>query len=468
MTHTPLNFLDLRDERDIVLARQRARVVAQRLGFESQDQIRIATAVSEVARHAFRSGGLVRVAFLMEGDPGTALGVQVDALQANADDPPGGILTPVELERIGADPEFDGARRMMDGFRVDPAFGGNFTIAMSKSLPRRGRGITAPVAVRLADELIEIIPASPVEELLRQNRDLLRLLDDLRNRELELAQVNRELEETNRGVVALYTELDERADSLKRASELKTRFLANVSHEFRTPLTSILSLGQLLMDGEDGLLNTEQERQVRYILHAASDLSGMVNDLLDLARIESGRDEVYVTEILLVDLFGLLRGMLRPLLPADSAVELLFDVNPAVPTLLTDEGKLVQVVRNLVSNALKFTERGTIRVEAEPTTDGLVAIAVHDTGIGIDPADFERIFEEFGQVDSPLQRKTKGTGLGLPLARRLTELMGGRLEVASLPGVGSTFTAYLPVVYLRPDWTLAPDSAAQFGGYADA
>ena len=468
MTRTPLTFLDLHDERDIVLARQRARVVAQRLGFESQDQIRIATAVSEVARHAFRSGGLVRVAFLLEGDPGAALGVQVDALQANADDTPGGILSPVALERIGADPDFDGARRMMDGFRVEPSFGGNFTIAMSKTLPRRGRGVTVPVAVQLADELIELIPTSPVEELLRQNRDLLRLLDDLRNREMELAQLNRELEETNRGVVALYTELDERADSLKRASELKTRFLSNVSHEFRTPLTSILSLGRLMMDGEDGPLNAEQERQLRYILHAASDLSGMVNDLLDLARIESGRDEVDVAEVSLGDLFGVLRGMLRPLLPAHSAVELHFEVNPAVPTLWTDEGKLVQVVRNLISNALKFTERGTIRVEAEPVADGSVAIAVHDTGIGIDPADFERIFEEFGQVDSPLQRVTKGTGLGLPLARRLTELLGGRLEVDSQPGVGSTFTAWLPLVCVRSDWATPQDSAASMGGYADA
>ena len=468
MTHTPLNFLDLHDERDIVLARQRSRVVAQRLGFEAQDQIRIATAVSEVARHAFRSGGLVRVAFLMEGDPGVTLGVQVDALQANANDPPRDTLSPGDLERIGAAPDFDGARRMMDGFRVEPSLGGNFTIAMSKILPRRGRGIAVPIAVQLADELIELIPASPVEELVRQNRDLLRLLDDLRNRELELAQLNRELEETNRGVVALYTELDERADSLKRASELKTRFLANVSHEFRTPLTSILSLGRLLMDGEDGPLNTEQERQLRYILHAASDLSGMVNDLLDLARIESGRDEVYVTEVTLSDLFGVLRGMLRPLLPAHAAVELHFEVNPTVPTLWTDEGKLVQVVRNLVSNALKFTERGTIRVEAEPASDGSVAIAVHDTGIGIDPADFERIFEEFGQVDSPLQRATKGTGLGLPLARRLTELLGGRLEVVSQPGVGSTFTAFLPLNYLRSEWAMASNSAGPFRGYADA
>ncbi len=459
---TPLTFLDLQDERDIVLARQRARVVASRLGFESQDQIRIATAVSEAARQAFRSGGLVRVAFLMEDNPGTALAVQIDALQIENESVVRSLgYTPVELEQVASDAGLEGARRMMDGFRVEPSFGGGFTIAMTKALPRRSRTTTAAAAAQLADELMQIIPTSPVEELLRQNRELLRLLDDLRNRELELARLNSELEDTNRGVVALYLELDERADSLKRASELKTRFLANVSHEFRTPLTSILSLGRLLLDGEDGQLNTEQERQLRYILRAASDLSGMVNDLLDLARIESGREEVLVSEVTLPEFFGVMRGMLRPLLAADSAVELHFEVDPGVPPLQTDEGKLVQIVRNLVSNALKFTQRGEVRIAATTPTEGLVAIAVRDTGIGIDPAHFERIFEEFGQVDSPLQRSTKGTGLGLPLARKLTELLGGRLEVTSQLGLGSTFTATLPVVFPQPDWVQVATAATR-------
>lgn len=447
--NTPLTFLDLRAERDIVLARQRARVIANRLGFESQDQVRIATAVSEVARLAIRSGGVVRVEFLVEGNPGSALGVRLDVPRPEGE----GSLERVCFESDG---QFDGARRMMDTFRVEPSTESSCSIAMTKSLPRRGQALTASIAVQLAEELAEITPTSPVDELLRQNRELLRVLDDLRNRELELAQLNRELEETNRGVVALYHEIDERADSFQRASELKTRFLSNVSHEFRTPLTSVLSMGRLLLDGDDGPLNQEQQRQVKYIIRAALDLSGMVNDLLDLARIEAGRDEVLISEVALPEFFGVMRGMLRPLLPPDSPVELVFDVEPELPVLSTDEGKLVQVVRNLVSNALKFTERGEVRVRAESATEGSLTIAVSDTGIGISPSHFERIFEEFGQIDSALQRKSKGTGLGLPLARQLTQLLGGKLEVTSELGVGSTFTATLPVVYPRPVWTPSP------------
>ena len=465
MSGIPLTFLDLRDDRDIVLARQRARVVASRLGFESQDQIRIATAVSEVARHAIRGGGLVRVEFLVEGDPGSGLAIKVIAPRS---DPDGSSdeVEPHELARFAAaDGSFDGARRMMDAFELVPTPDSRFTITMSKWLPKRSRPMTTPVTGQLADELAKIPPSSPVDELLRQNRDLLRVLDDLRNRELELAQLNRELEDTNRGVVALYTELDERANSLKAANELKTRFLSNVSHEFRTPLTSVLSMARLLIDGSDGPLNGEQERQVRYILRAAHDLLVMVNDLLDLARIEAGRDEVVVSEVPLPEFFGVMRGMLRPLLPGDSPVELIFEVEPEVTPMHTDEGKLAQIVRNLVSNALKFTERGEVRVRATPGTQGSVVIAVTDTGIGIDPKDFERIFEEFGQVDSPLQRKSKGTGLGLPLAQRLTQLLGGKLAVTSQPGRGTTFTATLPTVYPRPNW--APASASHPEGTTD-
>jgi len=455
--NTLLTFLEFRADRDIVLARQRARVVANRLGFESQDQIRIATAVSEVARLVIRSGRVVRIEFLVEGNPGSALSVRVFVPRSGGN--------PLEPSGLESDGNFDGARRMMDTFAVESSPESSCSIAMTKSLPRRGQALTAAVAIQMAEDLAQIAPTSPVDELLRQNRELLRVLDDLRNRELELAQLNGELEETNRGVVALYHKLDQRADSFQKASELKTRFLSNVSHEFRTPLTSVLSMGRLLLDGDDGPLNPEQQRQVRYILRAAHDLSSMVNDLLDLARIEAGRDEVLVGEVALPEFFGVMRGMLRPLLPTDSPVELVFDLEPDLPVLVTDEGKLVQVVRNLVSNALKFTERGEVRVRANLDTEAAVSIVVEDTGIGIDPAHFERIFEEFGQIDSPAQRKSKGSGLGLPLARKLTQLLGGTLEVTSELGVGSTFTATLPVVYPRPDW--ASSSVPHSEGFAD-
>ena len=440
----PLTQVELRTDQDIVLARQRARIVASRLGFEPMEQARIATAVSEVARDAVQDSGQGRVEFLLESEPSQVLAVRVvarDLPMTPFSVPKNNLGTTTSNSLQG----LAGARRMMDGFDLKQELDGSTVIAMTKSLPRRMSPITLAAAVGIVEELSRLDPPSPIDELISQNQDLIKALDDLRGRELELAELNRELEDTNRGVLALYLELDQKAESLKLASEMKTRFLSNVSHELRTPLTSILSLSRLLLDRTDGELTVEQERQTGFILHAAQDLTVMVNTLLDLARIEAGRDVIHVEEVGLIPLFGSLRGLLRPLLKADSAVELIFDDPSRMPTIYTDEGKLAQILRNLLSNALKFTEHGEIRVKVAIGPAETVVFTVVDTGIGIAPANFGRIFEEFGQVDSPLQRQLKGTGLGLPLARRLAETLGGTLEVASELGVGSRFTLNLPV-----------------------
>src|SRR5262249_20502651 len=209
-----------------------------------------------------------------------------------------------------------------------------------------------------------------LEEVRQQNQELLRTLGELQKRQTELRQLNRELEDTNRGVVALYAELDEKADYLRRASEMKSRFLSNMSHEFRTPLNSIQSLARLLLDRSDGDLMPEQEKQVSYIRKAAEDLTELVNDLLDLAKVEAGKVIVRPTEFEAGPLFGALRGMLRPLLTHNASVALVFEEPVGVPTLNTDESKVSQILRNFISNALKFTERGEVRVSAVPGPDG--------------------------------------------------------------------------------------------------
>jgi len=275
-----------------------------------------------------------------------------------------------------------------------------------------------------------------------------RLADALRQlaeRQEQVRRINRELEDTNRGVVALYAELEEKAERLRRADDSKSRFLSNMSHEFRTPLNSIRALTGLLLDHADGPLNDEQRTQVELVRKAAGTLAELVEDLLDLAKIEAGKVDVQASEFTVETLFSTLRGMLRPLITSDT-VALHFEVSPALPPLRTDEAKVAQILRNFVSNALKFTERGEIRVTAMPAAGGrAVAFAVADTGIGIAPEHQELIFEEFGQVKGPLQRRVRGTGLGLPLCRRLAGLLGGSVTVESQPGVGSTFTATLPV-----------------------
>jgi CheY-like chemotaxis protein/two-component sensor histidine kinase len=218
-----------------------------------------------------------------------------------------------------------------------------------------------------------------------------------------------------------------------------------MSHEFRTPLNSVLALSRLLLDRIDGELNVEQERQVGYIRRSAESLLELVNDLLDLAKVEAGKVDIKPVAFSISNLFGSLRGALKPLLTGQS-VDLVFDAESGIPGLYTDEAKLTQILRNLISNALKFTEQGEVRVTARYIADkGFAAFAVRDTGIGIAPADHERIFEEFSQIDTEIQKKVKGTGLGLPLSRSLARLLGGDLTVESVPGQGSVFSVAIPV-----------------------
>src|SRR5678815_2040459 len=176
----------------------------------------------------------------------------------------------------------------------------------------------------------------------------------LEQKTLELSAMQAELEETNRGVVALYAELDAQAEQLRHATELKSRFLAYMSHEFRTPIASFQSLTRLLLARTDGPLTAEQEKQIRFISDTAAEFSDMVNDLLDLAKVEAGRVEINTAWFEMVDLFSALRGMFRPVL-VNPEVNLIFEEPQGMPKLFTDDRKLSQILRNFVSNALKFT-----------------------------------------------------------------------------------------------------------------
>jgi signal transduction histidine kinase len=269
----------------------------------------------------------------------------------------------------------------------------------------------------------------------------------LRQRQEELEKLNRELEDINRGVVTLYAELDEKAKELRHADEMKTRFLSNMSHELRTPLSSILALSGLLLDRADGDLSSEQEKQVDFIRKAADSLLELVNDLLDSAKIQAGKIDVHPAEFDVTNLFSALRGMLRSLL-VNEAVRLVFEEPEGIPLLYSDEGKVSQILRNFISNALKFTERGEVRLATRYDADsGTVTFSVNDTGVGIAPQDQERIFEEFTQLENPAQSRFKGTGLGLPLCCKLAELLGGRIDLESEVGVGSKFSLTLPLRY---------------------
>ncbi len=448
---TPLLALSIADEADIVSARQRARQVAMRLGLSLQDQARLATAVSEIARNAFQYAGSGRVEFSIDlhsqpqvlwvevSDKGPGIR-QMDSILHGAYESPTGM-------GIG----LSGTRRLMDHFRIHSEPKGGTQVIFGKTLPPSVKPILPSEVAKLSAHLPPARESSALDELQRQNKELLETLETLRmrdleleKRELELAHLNLELDETNRGVVALYAELDEKAAALKRADEMKSHFLRYVSHEFRTPVNSVLALTQLLLRRLDGDLTPEQEKQVQYIRQAVQDLAEMVNDLLDLAKVESGKTEIRMTRVDLAQFFGSIRALMRPLATNES-VSLIFDDPPFGAFLETDEGKLGQILRNLISNALKFTESGEVRVSALLQADGKLILSVTDTGVGIAREDLETIFHEFAQVDNRLQKNVRGTGLGLPLSRKLATLLGGTLEVSSTIGSGSTFTLTLPL-----------------------
>ena len=444
MVTLPLLGFEVRSEDDVLVVRQRTRKLAALCGFDSHEQTRIATAVTAIARNAVDYAGGGTVELFVEGDPPASFGVRVH------DRGPGIADVAAVLEGRSASPSATGmglgilgARRLMAHFELRSSARGT-EVLLGKPLPAGGV-LTVERLSRIAADIAAEPIEPPMREMQRQNQELLRALEELTSRQAELGRLNRELEDTNRGVLALYSELEERAESLRAASELKSRFLSNMTHELRTPLNSILSLSRLLLDGVDGELNPEQRTQVSFVRRSAEDLSQLVNDLLDLARIEAGKSVVRPGHFQLADVFGALRGVMKPLVTS-SDVQLVFDDPSGLPPLRSDEGKVSQILRNLIANAIKFTDRGEVRVSAAPAPDGQVHIAVADTGVGIAAADQERIFEEFTQID-PQQRPKEGTGLGLPLCRKLAALLGGSVSVRSTPGKGSTFTLVLPREY---------------------
>ncbi len=457
---TRIVSLAIEQETDIILARDRTRRIADRLGFDAQDRTRIATAVSEIVRNALEYGGKGRVEYRIDTDATPQL---LEILVS--DEGPGmanvaEVLSGAHRSATGMGVGILGARRLMDAFEIETAPGRGTRVRMAKNLPRRERRLEPRDAVVAAKELATHRSVDPLAEIRHQNQELIVQLDALSARQDELRQLNKELEDTNRGVVALYAELDERADHLRRADELKTRFLSNMSHEFRTPLNSILALSRLLLSGADGPLSPEQEKQAQFIRKAAEMLSELVNDLLDLAKVEAGKTVVTPTEFRVDELFSALRGMLRPLLAGES-VALVFDDASGLPAMVTDEGKISQILRNFISNALKFTEKGEVRLWADydPAADS-VTFKVRDTGIGIAPEHLDLIWQEFAQLEGGMKSHVKGTGLGLPLSRRLAELLCGSVAVDSEPGHGSIFSLTVPRAW--PLGVVAAQEAAEW------
>jgi CheY-like chemotaxis protein/CHASE3 domain sensor protein len=257
--------------------------------------------------------------------------------------------------------------------------------------------------------------------------------------------------------------LEEHTRELERASRYKTEFLANMSHELRTPLNSSLILARMLADNSHGNLDAEQVRYAQSIYAAGNDLLELINDILDISKVEAGRLEIRADHVALDKFIRSIAGAFRPQ-AEEKAIEFTVDEAADLPaTLFVDQKRLAQIMRNLLSNAIKFTDRGgsvSLRIESRP--DNGVAIIVKDSGIGIKPEHQEEIFEAFRQGDGTTNRKYGGTGLGLSISRELARLLGGILSVHSEPGVGSEFTLLIPVAYREPDVPAAPPPVRAF------
>jgi len=428
-----LGRIEIRNDDDIVRAHQTTRTTAAQLGFSTFEQTRIATAMSEIARNAltYASGGVVTLSL---DDVRQAMSIVV------ADRGPG--IPDVAATLDGQHPAMSGyggglrgARRLMDSFEIESSPGGT-RVEMAKRIPRRASKVDAARVSAMQLQLADQLADDPGEEIRRLQRDIA-------ERDHRIVELTEELTETNRGVMALHAELDDRAEYQRQAAVLRTRLLSEMGHELRTPLHSLATISQFLLDRLDGELSHEQEKQVRIIHEVAESLTTYVNDLLDLARTDAGGAVVRATRFDVDGVLKALRRILQPLAPPQVALRI--TVEPGLPAMTSDEQKLSQVLRNLVANALKFTERGFVEVRARRAGGDRIVFEVEDTGSGIAPEHHELIFHEFAQVDGHVAPRMRGSGLGLPLSRRLAELLGGTLTVSSAVGAGSTFRLELPI-----------------------
>ncbi|MGH2708543.1 MAG: ATP-binding protein, partial [Actinomycetota bacterium] len=310
------------------------------------------------------------------------------------------------------------------------------------------------------------------EELLKKQQDELQKTNlELEEKAHLLAGQKAEVEQKNKEVEQAKVALEEKAEQLALISKYKSEFLANMSHELRTPLNSLLILSQMLSENAEGNLTTKQVGFAQTIHGSGSDLLDLINDLLDLSKIESGTMAVDITPVPFGEVRKFVESTFRQV--ADlKGLQFQVDLDQNLPPALqTDTKRLQQVLKNLLSNAFKFTEKGTVTLRASIATGGwnpeqemlnaanaVVAFSVSDTGIGIPKEKHGVIFEAFQQGDTGTSRKFGGTGLGLSISRQITRLLGGEIRIESAPGEGSTFTLYLPLIYpVQPIATPASD-----------
>ena len=432
---TAVLTLPLRTQEDVLLARRRARDLAALLQFTPAEQIGLSTAVWEVVRLAERQGE-VELA-VVEAPPSVAARVTVSGVPRSA--LRGGDAPGLDLDAL---------QRLVDRVEARDVNG--------RAVVRLSAAAGPDAWVPGVDELGLVLASLTrydtggggpgiLDELRQQNFELLTTLATLREREQDLTRLNAELADKNRAVTALYAELEVQAGELRRRAEAIAQFLSSLTHELRTPLYAVRGMTEAILRDHAADLTEAMRDDVRLIDGAMVEALDLVNDSLDMAKVAAGRTIVRLSHVDVPEMFATLRAILTNL-PSTPNVQLGFEEPHDVPVVRTDAFKLSQILRNFIVNALKFTDQGFVRVSAYPLDGGeKVRFEVADTGPGLSEADQQRAFDEFVQLGAERHGELRGTGLGLPLTRRLAAILGGEVGVRSAPGEGATFSVTVPV-----------------------
>ncbi|TNY37360.1 sensor histidine kinase [Thermomonospora catenispora] len=405
--------LRIRDQAALFAFRQAGREAGDAVGLAGSELTRMAAAISEIGRELYAAHGPVEAVFRIRRVGRPALVVEMGVVRRT------GRPLPREAMTVAA--------RLVDRIESDEEEG-RTVVRVSKDLPPSAPPPSDDRVRRVRERLARLVPTSAPTELERQNRELIEALENVQRQHEELQ--------------ALHAELEDKSAQLRRTGEVKNRFWANISHELRTPINSMIGLARLLLDSRGDPLSDEQRHQVELIAHSGQTILALVDELLEMAKAEEGRLVLRNAPVDVPLMLERLRSLMEPM-AEEAGLRLEVDAETADVQPLADETLLTRVLRNLLANGVNFTRAGAVRLSARAEGDHMV-FTVSDTGAGIPEAERERVFEEFYQV---LGTRGGGTGLGLPYARRLAEAMGGGLELDSAVGSGTTVTVRIP---LRP------------------
>jgi signal transduction histidine kinase len=419
----------IRSEADLTRVRDRVRLAARELGFDNVTQIKLTTAASELTRNIYeyaRTGSIT----LSVVEAGGQRGMEI----VYEDQGPGiadleSVLAGDFQSKTGLGKGVSGSRRLMDLFKVESTPGRGTRIETVKWFDEDQRMLKSVDEIR--NLFFSASESSMVEELQSQNKELVRVLAELTKSRREIEQANRELQEAN--------------DKLKQVDEMKSRFISTIAHEVRTPLNAITGLVSLLSRNKTEPLKPQQRETVERLEKSTTMLIQLVNDLLDLSRLQARRMQIKVQEFDVAELIDSIYNGLKQT-ASDKGVAFSYEIEPGLPRITGDQTKVGQVITNLASNAIKFTPSGgVITIKAMADSNEMWQVEVTDTGMGIAEDQVPLIFEEFRQVNIYNPNHEGGTGLGLPISKRLVDLLGGRIKVVSAIGAGSSFIVTWPV-----------------------